>query len=120
MANKVLIIINGGCAQMDDKPDNVEVEIRDYDVEGMWDENDETCKIDDDGDRYQEMIFPAEDDGSDIVALPPMLDKDVEKKYRNYYEHCGEKWEDEWDSMCNDKCPVCNNEIKPYKSEEIV
>jgi len=57
---KVVIIISGGCATIDHKPDDVTVEIRDYDVEGMWDEDDVSCKVDDDDDRYQEMIFPAE------------------------------------------------------------
>ena len=57
--NKVLIIINGGVAQMEYKPDNIEVEIRDYDVEGSWDEDNIACKKDDDGDEYQEMVFPA-------------------------------------------------------------
>ena len=55
--NKVLIIINSGCAQLEYKPDNVEVEIRDYDVEGSWDEDNISCKEDADGDRYQEMVF---------------------------------------------------------------
>jgi hypothetical protein len=43
----------------------------------------------------------------------------VELKFRNSYRHCGQEWEDEWDSMCNDRCPVCNKEIEPYESEEI-
>lgn len=116
---KVLIVINGGCASLVSKPDNVEVEIRDYDIEGEWDVDDISCKKDDNNDRYQEMVFPAEDDGSDIITLPPMLDKDVEMKYRNFYNHCGYEWESEWDSMCNEECPVCNKEIEPCKSEEI-
>jgi hypothetical protein len=59
--NKVLIIINQGAAQLEYKPDNVVVEIRDYDVEGDWDEDNIGCKVDHEGCRYQEMIFPAED-----------------------------------------------------------
>lgn len=31
----------------------------------------------------------------------------------------GTCWEDEWSCMCNDRCPVCNRETEPYKSEEI-
>jgi len=40
--------------------------------------------------------------------------------YINYYQcsDCKEEWEDEWDCMCNDKCPKCGREIEPYKSEE--
>lgn len=38
--------------------------------------------------------------------------------YHLYYNcSCGEVWEDEWDCACNDKCPVCNKEIEPYKVE---
>lgn len=42
-------------------------------------------------------------------------------KYRNFYKcsECGHEWEDEWSCMCNDRCPDCDAEIEPYKSEEI-
>jgi len=45
--------------------------------------------------------------------------------FRNFYQHkdCKEQpgieWQDEWDCMCNDKCPACNKEIEPYKSEDL-
>lgn len=40
--------------------------------------------------------------------------------YRNHYRCvCSHEWEDEWSCMCNDKCPICNTEIEPYKSEFI-
>lgn len=41
--------------------------------------------------------------------------------FANYYKHieCGVEWDDEWDCMCNDKCPDCNAEIEPYYSEEL-
>jgi len=55
--NKVLIIINGGVAQLEEKPLGVEVEIRDYDVEGIDAEGDERCKKDEDGDWYQLMLW---------------------------------------------------------------
>jgi hypothetical protein len=41
--------------------------------------------------------------------------------YLNYY-HCpndGKEWVDLWSCMCNDKCPLCDAEIEPYRSEEI-
>lgn len=38
--------------------------------------------------------------------------------FRNFYRHCGEEWEDEHSCQCNDRCPVCNAEIEPYKSED--
>lgn len=48
-------------------------------------------------------------------------DEEYEYPYLNYYKcsECGIEWEDEWDCMCNDKCPNCDAEIEPYKSEEI-
>ena len=50
--NKVLITINGGVAHLIEKPLGVEVEIRDYDVEGIGAEDDERCKKDKDGVWY--------------------------------------------------------------------
>lgn len=40
--------------------------------------------------------------------------------YRNYYEcpDCRTNWEDDSDSMCNDRCPECDREIEPYDSEK--
>lgn len=38
--------------------------------------------------------------------------------YMNYYRHCGEHWRCEWDSMCDDECPVCGAPIEPFNSEE--
>lgn len=46
-------------------------------------------------------------------------------RYLNHYRHedCpvqpGVEWEDEWSSMCNDRCPACNAEIEPYDSKEL-
>jgi len=42
----------------------------------------------------------------------------VEVLYRNFYEcsECGSVWTDEWDCMCNDRCPKCCCEIEPYDS----
>lgn len=31
----------------------------------------------------------------------------------------GAQWDDVWNCMCNDKCPVCNHEIEPYESDEV-
>jgi len=53
--------------------------------------------------------------------------KDVEMKYRNHYKcdavHddvvCGTEWMDEWDSMCDDRCPACNTSTSPHESEEL-
>ena len=45
--------------------------------------------------------------------------------YRNHYRHddCGTQpgieWDDYWSATCNDRCPACDAEIEPLKSEEI-
>lgn len=40
-------------------------------------------------------------------------------QFVNHYRHCGQEWSDTWSSMCNDKCPKCNAEIEPHKSDEV-
>ena len=40
--------------------------------------------------------------------------------YRNFYRcPCGCEWADEWDCMCNDRCPDCDAECEPFDSEEV-
>ena len=41
--------------------------------------------------------------------------------YRKYYRcsECGHEWQDEWDCLCNDRCPKCNAEIEPYDYEDL-
>jgi len=47
-------------------------------------------------------------------------DRSSRTVYRNRYRcPCGEEWEDEWECMCNDRCPRCNLEIEPFESHEI-
>lgn len=42
------------------------------------------------------------------------------EKFRNYYRcPCGEKWNSTWSCTCNEKCPRCNREIEPSRSEEL-
>ena len=53
-----------------------------------------------------------------------MSDKDIdqpEQWFLNEYYccECGEAWEDEWDCMCNDRCPQCDTEIEPTRSKDI-
>ncbi len=45
----------------------------------------------------------------------------VNAKYRNYYRCSSDdmEWSDEWESMCNDRCPICRFEIEPYTSEDV-
>ena len=49
------------------------------------------------------------------------MDAEVKMLYQNFYEcsECGTKWTDEWDCMCNDRCPKCSCEIVPFDSVEI-
>ena len=51
---KVIVTVSGGIADVTEKPNDLEVEIRDYDVEGM---EEDVLKTDEDGDKYREMIF---------------------------------------------------------------
>jgi hypothetical protein len=39
--------------------------------------------------------------------------------YLNYYRcSCGKRWVDTWSCTCNDRCPTCNTEIQPYRSDD--
>ena len=119
MSDKVLILVNGGCVDVDCKPDNIEIEIRDYDVEGSWDEENLSCKTDCDGDCYQEMIFPATK--IKFSANGKQCFTDVEKKYKSNYKcnKCNAKWSDIYDCMCDGRCPKCDALVSPYKLEKI-
>jgi hypothetical protein len=33
---------------------------------------------------------------------------------------CGSAWWDEWDCICNDRCPTCDAEIEPDEHEAVV
>ena len=36
--------------------------------------------------------------------------------YRKHHScPCGQEWWDEWDSLCNDRCPKCQTEVEPDK-----
>lgn len=39
----------------------------------------------------------------------------------NKYYRCsqGHEWQDEWDCLCDDRCPVCNESCSPYDHAEI-
>jgi hypothetical protein len=51
---QIIITIQGGCVQDVEKPDDIEVIIKDYDIQ---DEEGPNIKQDDDGDFYQEIVF---------------------------------------------------------------
>jgi hypothetical protein len=48
-------------------------------------------------------------------------DEETSVVFLNFYDcpACGTTWTDEWDCMCNDRCPTCRCEIQPYHSLEI-
>lgn len=47
-------------------------------------------------------------------------DAEEEHRYRNRYEcPCGEKWSDESAYTNNDRCPKCNKEIQPSRSDDL-
>lgn len=57
-------------------------------------------------------------DWLDQQALQPADDEAV--MFVNHYRcSCGEEWEDTHSAACNDRCPQCNKEIEPYKSEDL-
>ena len=58
---KVVLIMMNGRIESVVQPSVVEVEIRDYDVDEDFDVDNDNCKTDENGDRYQEILFPAED-----------------------------------------------------------
>lgn len=62
---------------------------------------------------------------ANIEAFEEVIDEKTEKaleaRFLNHYKcECGHEWEDRWDCMCNDRCGVCNKEIEPYHSEELL
>jgi hypothetical protein len=44
-----------------------------------------------------------------------------EINFRNHFQcpNDGTAWDDEWDCMCNDRCPECDAEIEPYISDDL-
>jgi len=113
----VIITISGGCAEIMEKPDFVAVIIRDYDVDGV---DIAVLQKDEVGNEYQELIFPAENQTSTIIELPPVTEDDP-ITVTNYYkcDDCNTKWEDQWSCACDDECPVCGVPYSPYKSKDI-
>lgn len=62
--NKIVIIISGGAVQSVIKPAGIELEIRDYDVEGGdIPEGNDNYRQDKDGDWYQRMFWSSKQVG---------------------------------------------------------
>lgn len=58
-----------------------------------------------------------------VIAVPveEVEPEEVRPRFRNWYkcDHCKADWNDVWDCMCDDRCPVCDIAMSPYYSEEI-
>jgi len=54
---KVIVFISGGAVQSISKPEDVELEIRDYDIEEVDAKDNPSCKQDANKDWYQEMFW---------------------------------------------------------------
>jgi hypothetical protein len=60
--SKIIIVIEGGTVQSVVKPKGIELEIRDFDVEGAdIPENDSNYQQDESGDWYQRMVWGSEE-----------------------------------------------------------
>lgn len=55
------------------------------------------------------------------ASVEDIKPEEVKPRFRNWYkcDHCKTDWNDVWDSMCDDRCPVCGIALSPYYSEEI-
>lgn len=51
------------------------------------------------------------------MKTPPAL---YLNRYRCVNHAIPVEWDDEWDCMCNDRCPECNAEIEPFESEDLI
>lgn len=61
MPQKIILTVSGGCVQcVSGLPLGVELEIRDYDIEGNG-LSPEYIKVDEDGDEYQEIVLTNDD-----------------------------------------------------------
>lgn len=55
---KVIVQLHDGQVSLVEQPEDVEVEVRDYDVPEDWEGD---IPVDSEGDRYQRHVFPAKD-----------------------------------------------------------
>ena len=60
----------------------------------------------------------------EVIAVPveEIEPEEVKPRCRNHYKcnRCGTYWEERWDSMCDDRCPECNETTSPHYSEELL
>lgn len=55
-------------------------------------------------------------------ATTTLLPRDTDGAPCGFVNHysctaCGTSWTSQWSCMCNDRCPNCDREIEPHKSE---
>ncbi len=125
MGQSKVIIIMSATGYVEDviSDSNVQVTILDKDVGSVndpdnvlsLDYNDTAIKCTVDQPTVEEKASAVED------LLEQIDEVDGKNKYRNYYKcsECKKGWEDLSPGTQNDKCPSCNCETEPYKSEDI-
>jgi hypothetical protein len=122
---KVVLMLVGGVTSMVEKPDNLEVIVHDYDIEGDWTKDDPMCFTDIEGDRYQEIVFPATEINFSANGKQCFTDVEIEKnkpnKFVNHYycPDCEHEWEEKWSSVCDSECPHCGKPYSPISSDDI-
>ena len=57
----------------------------------------------------------------EMIPVPIVQDEpEPQRWFSNYYEcPCGERWLDEHDCQCDDRCPKCNTSCSPTSSEDL-
>jgi hypothetical protein len=56
--------------------------------------------------------------GSNDASARPSDGREDLMRFTNFYVHCRHEWQDIWSCTCDDRCPICNDEIEPYASRE--
>jgi hypothetical protein len=57
---------------------------------------------------------------SPMPSRPLLSEDDIDAWFRKHHTcPCGTNWWDEWDCLCNDRCPTCDAEIEPDEHEAI-
>jgi len=76
-----------------------------------------SCEFDDEHELAETPLISEADDGFWVLSWTWIANPEFVNHY--HCDACEEEWQDTWSCACNDRCPVCNQEIQPYKSEEV-
>lgn len=111
--------------QLDAERDKAMVFVTEVANLSMWDYDNS------DGKPYKECPIPSDgflDSHCCLMELIAQARRDFSIKrgrngdgsgWTNYYLcPCGEAWDDQHDTCCNDRCGACNKEIEPYISDD--